>query len=273
MSDNVEYHRQVRCRVLFAPQSPCRHDGASAAVFAGISLPVLASRRRLRSGRDAMFAEQGFEVTAFDATPELTPQPVEHCGFPVSPPIPRMSRETSACDGIGAARAAPCPGLRDARQLSRLWAALAPGTSLYVSLKQAEASDQDNGRRHGTLTKRRSGPFRPFAEVRGVELWLTSRFSAPERDEVWIQRAHHWASATVERPVGDSSPARLDHLRCHTFGCASRAPAEVETGRRLYQDYHYGLWLPLPDPAGCPRTGVEASCPCPDQLFIWTSPT
>ena len=53
------------------------------------------------SGRDARaFAQQGYAVSAFDASPELAALASEHCGFTVNVRTFQEVNETDAYDGI-----------------------------------------------------------------------------------------------------------------------------------------------------------------------------
>lgn len=90
------------------------------------------------SGRDAKaFAEQGFQVAAFDASANLAELASTHCGFKVQVRRFEDVNEVDVYDGIWCCAsllhvaAAEMTGV-----LTRLWNALKEGGRLYVSFKR-----------------------------------------------------------------------------------------------------------------------------------------
>ncbi|MBP5989427.1 MAG: DUF3427 domain-containing protein [Piscinibacter sp.] len=241
MSDNVEYYRQFAAE-FFRTTVAVDMTALRQRFLAGIPAGARILDAGCGSGRDAKaFAEQGFEVTAFDATPELAALATEHCGFPVSVRRFEDVAETSAYDGIWCCASllhVPVSEMHDA--LSRLWAALAPGGTLYVSLKHGRGERLHNGRRFTDADEETIRTwFRPFAEVRGVELWLT-RDQRPERDEVWTNALITKEPSSGRRLVTGETDHFLPHL-----SAAIASATEVELAVAFIKTT--GLRLLLPD--------------------------
>ncbi|EIM31451.1 DNA/RNA helicase, superfamily II [Leptothrix ochracea L12] len=139
------------------------------------------------SGRDARaFAERGYRVSAFDASPALAALASKHCGFPVA--VRRFEDvEDIACfDGIWC-----CASLLHVAQadvpevLTRLWRALRPGGALYVSFKHGQGERVHHGR-HFTDADEPTlrAWFAPLPEALEPEIWLTDD-RRPDRFERW----------------------------------------------------------------------------------------
>jgi 2-polyprenyl-3-methyl-5-hydroxy-6-metoxy-1,4-benzoquinol methylase len=81
------------------------------------------------SGRDAKaFAQQGFRVTAFDASSALAQLATEHCGFPVQVRTFEDVDESAVYEGIWCcASLLHLPAADIPRTLSSLWHALKAG--------------------------------------------------------------------------------------------------------------------------------------------------
>lgn len=140
------------------------------------------------SGRDARaFKDLGFEVEAFDASPELAKLASTHLGHTVRVRTFSDVSEVHAYDGIWA-----CASLLHLRHaeipsaLHKLWSALKPGGSLYVSFKLGQGERQHNERH---FTDADEAQLRAWFEVHqdleGKEIWLTED-RRPGRDEHWI---------------------------------------------------------------------------------------
>jgi superfamily II DNA or RNA helicase/HKD family nuclease len=139
------------------------------------------------SGRDARaFAEQGYRVSAFDASPALAALASEHCGFRVA--VRRFEDvEDIACfDGIWC-----CASLLHVAQadvpevLMRLWRALRPGGTLYVSFKHGQGERVHHGRGFTDADEPTlRGWFASLPEALEPEIWLTDD-RRPERFERW----------------------------------------------------------------------------------------
>jgi superfamily II DNA or RNA helicase/SAM-dependent methyltransferase/SOS-response transcriptional repressor LexA len=194
------------------------------------------------SGRDARaFSEQGFRVSAFDASPELAERASEHCGFTVDVRTFRDVDEVRAYDGIWC-----CASLLHVEPsampevLERLWAALTPGGVLYASFKSGTGTRLHGGRR-----------FTDADESQVVE-WLAG-LPAVERPEIWTtndqrpDRSEKWTNVLVKRAV--APPRRLvtgdrDHFLPHLSEAMSRATA-VDLAVAFVKTT--GLRLLLPD--------------------------
>jgi 2-polyprenyl-3-methyl-5-hydroxy-6-metoxy-1,4-benzoquinol methylase len=89
------------------------------------------------SGRDARaFVDLGFNVSAFDASEELTKRASEYCGFAVEVRRFEDVDEVAQYDAIWCcARFLHLPLSDMHGDLSKLWAALKAGGRMYVSYK------------------------------------------------------------------------------------------------------------------------------------------
>ena len=89
------------------------------------------------SGRDARaFASLGYQVSAFDASPELCRLASKHCGFKVAQRTFQDVSEEAAYDGIWCcASLLHVPSDEMPEVLGQLWRALKPGGSLFATFK------------------------------------------------------------------------------------------------------------------------------------------
>ncbi|MFM2057886.1 MAG: UvrABC system protein [Pseudomonadota bacterium] len=139
------------------------------------------------SGRDARaFAERGYRVSAFDASPALAALASGHCGFAVA--VRRFEEvEDVACfDGIWC-----CASLLHVAEadlpdvLARLWRALRPGGTLYVSFKHGWGERVHGGRRFTDADEPTlRGWFAALPDALEPEIWLTDD-RRPDRTERW----------------------------------------------------------------------------------------
>ncbi|WP_127995715.1 methyltransferase domain-containing protein [Piscinibacter defluvii] len=241
MSDSVEYYRQFAAeffRTTVAVDMAAIRQRFLAYIPAGARILDAGCG----SGRDAKaFAALGFSVTAFDATPELASLATEHCGFEVGVRRFEDVDETAAYDGIWCCASllhVPLSEMQDA--LSRLWAALAPGGTLYLSLKHGRGERLHNGRRFTDADEETIRTwFRPFAEVLGIEVWLT-RDQRPERDEAWTNALVMKAPPSGRRLVTGEADHFLPHL-----SAAIASATEVDLAVAFIKTT--GLRLLLPD--------------------------
>jgi superfamily II DNA or RNA helicase/SAM-dependent methyltransferase/SOS-response transcriptional repressor LexA len=194
------------------------------------------------SGRDAKaFAQQGYRVSAFDASPELAERASSHCGFAVDVRTFKDVDEVHAYDGIWCCASllhvgpSEMPGV-----LARLWAALAPGGVLYASFKSGIGTRIHGGRR-----------FTDANESQVIE-WLAG-LPAVDRSEIWAtadqrpDRSENWTNVLVKKTP--DHPRRLvtgdrDHFLPHLSEAMSRA-TEVDLAVAFIKTT--GLRLLLPD--------------------------
>lgn len=241
MDDTTRYYRQFAAEffesTVGVDMSPIRER------FAAL---LLAGARVLDagcgSGRDAKaFAQQGFRVSAFDASPELASRASTHCGFAVDVRSFRDVDEVNAYDGIWCCAsllhiaAEEMPSV-----LAQLWAALAPGGVLYASFK------------NGTGTRIHGGRHFTDADESQVKDWLTDLPGVDQLD-IWLtddqrpDRTERWTNVLVKK--AHDSPRRLvtgdrDHFLPHLSEAMSRA-TEVDLAVAFIKTT--GLRLLLPD--------------------------
>ena len=128
------------------------------------------------SGRDAKaFSEAGFQVTAFDASAELARLASAHCGFEVAVRRFEDVDEVETFDAIWCcASLLHVPLAAMPATLDRLWRALRPGGTLYVSFKHGTGERVHGGRRftdadEATLRQW----FGRWPDVHQTDVWLT----------------------------------------------------------------------------------------------------
>jgi superfamily II DNA or RNA helicase/HKD family nuclease/SOS-response transcriptional repressor LexA len=165
------------------------------------------------SGRDAKaFADRGFRVSAFDASPELALLATQYCGFSVGVRTFMDVLEIEAYDGIWCcASLLHVPAADLPACLTRLWRALRPGGCLYVSFKLGTGERIHAGRRFtdaDDVTLRRW--LAPLPLVSSVETWV-SEDKRPERSEQWINALAAKEPAPRKLVTGGSDPF-LPHL-------------------------------------------------------------
>lgn len=140
------------------------------------------------SGRDARaFAQMGYRVSAFDASPELARRASDHSGLNVE--VRRFDdvSEVAHYDAIWC-----CASLLHVPQadmpdtLARLWRALRPGGRLYASFKHGRGERDHGGRR---FTDADEATVRDWvaglAEVSEVETWMAES-RLPGREDIWV---------------------------------------------------------------------------------------
>ncbi len=140
------------------------------------------------SGRDSKaFADRGFKVSAFDASPELALLASKHCGFDVSVRTFGDVLEVETYNGIWCcASLLHVPAAELPSCLTRLWRALRPGGCLYVSFKLGTGEREHAGRRFtdaDDIALRSWLSLLPL--VSSVEIWVSAD-NRPERSEQWI---------------------------------------------------------------------------------------
>jgi 2-polyprenyl-3-methyl-5-hydroxy-6-metoxy-1,4-benzoquinol methylase len=140
------------------------------------------------SGRDAKaFADAGFRVSAFDASPKLAQLARAHCGFDITVRRFEDMTEAAAYDAIWCcASLLHVPVAEMPVILYRLWRALRPGGRLYASFKHGQGEREHGGRR---FTDANEVTLRAWCaaleDVQTTELWITAD-QRPDREEQWI---------------------------------------------------------------------------------------
>lgn len=166
------------------------------------------------SGRDAkVFADLGYRVTAFDASAELARLATAHCGFEVA------VRRIEALDEVGQYNAIWCcasllhiPAVAIPDSLARLWRALRPGGTLYVSFKEGTGERVVGGRRFTDADEARLRHW--FATVPGVDkldVWITED-QRPEQTQRWTNALVTRVPVTGHRLVTGGDDPFLPHL-------------------------------------------------------------
>jgi len=148
------------------------------------------------SGRDTLaFLQRGYEVDAFDASPELSALSTALTGVPTKLLRFQEFRAPARYEGIWACASllhVPRPDLPDA--LRRLIAALRPGGVLYMSFRHgSQERVSEDGRYFLDMDERRlREQLAAFPSVTIVDLWL----SAGESE---YSANGHWLNAVVRK--------------------------------------------------------------------------
>lgn len=151
------------------------------------------------SARDAKaFKDRGYRIVAFDASSELAAMAGEHLGQPVSVRTFTNIDGVALYDGIWACASLlhlPLCEIPDA--LSRLWSALKPGGTLYLSFKEGEGEREKDGRHFTDLDETTLRDLLGnLSNVEELDFWQTSD-QRPGRDDIWLNamvRRKHPAS-------------------------------------------------------------------------------
>lgn len=204
------------------------------------------------SGRDAKtFSEAGFQVTAFDASAELARLASAHCGFEVAVRRFEDVDEVEAFNGIWCcASLLHLPLAVVPATLDRLWRALRPGGTLYVSFKYGTGERVHGGRRftdadEATLRQW----FGRWPDVHQLDVWLTDD-QRPDRTERWTNALATRKPVPGQRLVTGGADHFLPHLS-EAFTWATQADLAVAFIKTT------GLRLLLPDL----ESMVEAGAP------------
>ena len=212
------------------------------------------------SGRDAkVFAEAGFQVTAFDASPELARMASGHCGFEVQARRFEDVVEVDAYDGIWCcASLLHVPMVDMPITLDRLWRALRPGGTLYVSFKHGQGERVHGGRgftdADEDLIRQWMGRLPGLS---GLDVWLT--------DDQRPDRTERWTNALVTRNTGPGHrlvTGGADHFLPHlsqAFTWTTHADLAVAFIKAT------GLRLLMPDLESMVQAGL------PQRLRVLTS--
>lgn len=219
------------------------------------------------SGRDAQaFLGRGFRVAAFDASPELARMAAEHTRIDVA--VRRFSdvREESCYDGIWACASLLHLPQRDIPPaLARLWAALKPGGTFYLSFKLGDGERVQNGRHFTDATEARLRDWlAALPDLLGVECWLSTD-QRPGRAEQWLNAIILRAPQERNQLITGGDDPFLPHL-CGAINRASEVDLAVAFVKTT------GLRLLLPDLHGAlARDGASYSGPALVRVRVLTS--
>lgn len=140
------------------------------------------------SGRDSKaFKALGFDVEAFDATPEMVALASKHAGIVVRQLTFAELIEQERYDGIWCCASllhVPVAELPDAMQ--RLAVALKPGGTWYVSFKYGSGEREKEGRHFTDLNEKAlEALVSQLPDIEVVAMWQTQD-KRPERNETWL---------------------------------------------------------------------------------------
>jgi HKD family nuclease len=212
------------------------------------------------SGRDAKaFAAVGFRVTAFDASPDLARLASDHCGFEVAVRRFEDIAEVEAFDGIWCcASLLHVPLTAIQTTLDRLWCALRPAGTLYVSFKHGTGERDHGGRRFTDAdeTTLRQWLSR-WPDLHQLDVWLTDD-QRPDRTERWTNALATRKPEQNKRLVTGGADHFLPHLS-EAFTWATQTDLAVAFIKTT------GLRLLLPDLEAMVETGA------PQRVRVLTS--
>jgi len=142
------------------------------------------------SGRDAKaFVEQGFQVEAFDASPELAALASQHSGLPVKVMRFQELEVSARYDGIWCcASLLHVPRAELPEVFRRLVRALKSGGVLYASFKHGQGEREDNSRAFTDMCEGEiAGMLRENGvnELRVMQEWM-SEDRRRERSDRWV---------------------------------------------------------------------------------------
>mgnify|MGYP005812460535 CR=1 FL=1 len=181
------------------------------------------------SGRDAKaFAEAGFQVTAFDASAELARLASAHCGFAVAVRCFEDVDEVDSFDGIWCCASLLHVSSAAMRStLDRLWRALRPGGTLYVSFKHGTGERMQGGRR---FTDANEPTLRQllgrWSDLYQLDVWLTDD-QRPDRTERWINALATRKALPSQRLVTGGTDHFLPHLSSASMIVGSPIPTRA----------------------------------------------
>ena len=210
------------------------------------------------SGRDAKaFSIRGYDIAAFDASPDLAKLASVHCGFDVAVRTFSAVDEIDAYDGIWSCASllhVAAQEMSDA--IGRLWRALRPSGCLYLSFKLGTGERSHGGRRFTDAnedTLRRWLAVIP--QVLSIETWITED-KRPDRAEQWINTLVVRSPARAQKLVTGGDDPFLPHLS-QAMARATEIDIAVAfiktTGIRLLMPDLLATLLPSSEPDGPPR--------------------
>lgn len=218
------------------------------------------------SGRDAKaFKDRGYRIVAFDASRELAALASEYLDQHVSVRTFEDICEVEYYDGIWAcASLLHLPFDEIAGTLNRLWAALKPGGTMYLSFKHGQGEREKDGRLFTDLDEcTLRSLLNALCHIEKVDCWLTSD-QRPGKTDLWlnalVRRRHSMPDKLITGgPNNPFLPSLLAGIRHATEIDMAVAFIKVTGLRLLFTDLKDAI-----DPAD------EAQRP-PARLRIITS--
>lgn len=140
------------------------------------------------SGRDAKaFKQMGYDVDAFDASPELALRASELASLAVDVLSFSQFERPSTYNGVWAcASLLHLPETDISAALSRLWNSLKDSGVLYLSFKLGQGERTKDGRHFTDLTASAlRALLAPLPHIAHIETWVTAD-QRPGRDEQWL---------------------------------------------------------------------------------------
>ena len=140
------------------------------------------------SGRDALYFHQlGYRVTAFDGSRAIAALACQQTGLPVAHRSFADVHEASCYDGIWACASLlhlPQPDMPLA--IARLWQALKPNGTLYMSFKVGSGERQHQGRHFTDADESQATEWlEPLPGKANCRMWRTAD-QRPDRNEEWL---------------------------------------------------------------------------------------
>ncbi len=213
MEDNTEYYNQNAASFFRSTA-----DVDMSALHEAFLVRLPAGGRILDagcgSGRDAKaFALRGYDVTAFDASPELANLASANCGFDVAVRTFSDVNEIDAYDGIWSCASLLHVADQDmSGAIGRLWRALRPGGCLYLSFKLGSGERTHGGRRFTDANDTAlRGWLAAMPQVSLIESWITED-KRPDRSEQWINALVVRSPAPTRKLVTGGDDPFLPHL-------------------------------------------------------------
>lgn len=150
------------------------------------------------SGRDALlFKQQGYRVSAFDGSKAITSLARQKTGLRVQHRVFSEINEISTYDGIWACASLlhlPLVEVPDA--IGRLWNALKPDGTFYMSFKVGQGERVQNGRHFTDADEIIAERWiQPLPKLEACRMWRTDD-QRPDRDEQWLNLLLTKASAS-----------------------------------------------------------------------------
>ncbi|WEJ89002.1 MAG: class I SAM-dependent methyltransferase [Klebsiella huaxiensis] len=140
------------------------------------------------SGRDAKaFADMGYRVEAFDASPAMVERAAQFSGLAVRQATFQSITESARYDGIWCcASLLHVPADELDGVMRKLATALKPGGIWYVSFKYGSGEREKEGRRFTDLDEAGlTALVEQQADIRIAKMWQTVD-KRPERNEIWL---------------------------------------------------------------------------------------